>query len=1295
MHAPDDILAQRYRIVRELGRGGYGFVYLAEELSDVDLLGRATEPLVLRHVALKILRTDKKWSKRFAGEVRALCRLNHPHIVTVYGYDRAPVPYVAMEYVAGAPLSEHMGAPARAAYQTTIRWLIGVAEALSHAHARGVVHRDLKPHNILITEDGWPKVVDFGLSWLLEPDQDLSQKVGTPGYLAPELIDGDEKTADHRVDIYGLGATLFAAFAGASPFSSNTLLGTVHKQMAGTFAFPDDFPPALRPIVERCLAPDPIDRPRTAAAVAEELRRIALAPAALRAGNERAGTLSEWSTLPDRVDLRDARLERLESFDHPSRGRGVKFQLVTTSDPSVPTTGGFSYAGTPDTTPRRVHEVLEAAWPGAELSLYGARVVQNAAGGRFLAVDGSTVPVLEPYHPVSVTDVARVEGVRAGTCATRALVELRTGARPGKHLVLGALAHDTLEALMAPDAPADLDAAFDRAVQRLRWQALAAGLDDDALESMRTDLDLHFGHLASWTENELGVTRAAEATRYSSRYGLEGRIDLARIDDDTMRILELKTGSFESPEHVRQLRCYLLMWDALADATGRRVEGELLYSKKGKRKPVQRRSHENERDVVLARNHVIAMRRWFSDGDTAYRPPSCGDDPRLCDDAPCRFRRDECARQTKLLGTMSGADLDAAAVDREVWGDADETLVRVTRRYYFHWTRLIEREYRAASADMGAAFRDAGVEERIAALDALTGLTLSAVDGKAQTLTLEGHNPGVFHAGDAVLLHRGDIDEHPSASGKVQRADRSSVVVSCESTTLLEGARSDGWTLDRHQLRIGFRDLHRALFGFVSSGDLRRIERLVLPHRAGVGGQRSIAGIPTAEPDAAALGGAAGDRMLNASQQRAIQTALEGHDALLVHGPPGTGKTTVIAELAARLVARGDRVLLAACTNTAVDTMLARVVRAGVVDVLRVSSSSRATNELRDALSDAGREPGAHFTGDLERRTPRLETLSHRLRDTAVFAATANACVSSPVFGALARALDADASTTIDASDPAPPFDVVIVDEASQLTEPLALGPIALARRFVLVGDDKQLPPVVRAADAQSAQLTDLDTALDEAGVRGLDRSLFERLRPYVPSVLLQEQYRMNEGVQAFPNQCYYDGQLRAAPGVGERKLALEPADVEGLDEELTRRLDPARPSVWVDVGGEDDGRTHAAEAAEIVRTAATLAERLHRRDVLREDSIGVVAPYRAQCNAIRSGLAAALGDELARLIEVDTVERFQGREKDAILVSLVCREWNDFVMDPRRLNVTLTRARTKVVVFGAKALGRRMLEGA
>ena len=193
---------------------------------------------------------------------------------------------------------------------------------------------------------------------------------------------------------------------------------------------------------------------------------------------------------------------------------------------------------------------------------------------------------------------------------------------------------------------------------------------------------------------------------------------------------------------------------------------------------------------------------------------------------------------------------------------------------------------------------------------------------------------------------------------------------------------------------------------------------------------------------------------------------------------------------------------------------------------------------------------------------------------------------------------------------------------------------------------------------------------------------------------MLRTQYRMNNAIQAFPSRSFYSGLLQPDAKVAERNLPVPAEALAALDPELRRRLDPERPLVWVDDPGKPKARSCRQQAAEVARTAAALWRLWQHRteEVPRDAWLGIVTPFRNQCTAIRNALIAELGEEAA-LIEVDTTDKFQGREKEAILFSLVRNTWSDFVFDERRINVSLTRARSKLIVFGPKELGRRMHE--
>jgi DNA replication ATP-dependent helicase Dna2 len=251
-------------------------------------------------------------------------------------------------------------------------------------------------------------------------------------------------------------------------------------------------------------------------------------------------------------------------------------------------------------------------------------------------------------------------------------------------------------------------------------------------------------------------------------------------------------------------------------------------------------------------------------------------------------------------------------------------------------------------------------------------------------------------------------------------------------------------------------------------------------------------------------------------------------------------------------------------------------------------------------------------------------------------------------------------------------FDVAVVDEAGQLTEPGTLAATARAERFVLVGDHQQLPPVVAADDAADV----------------LGTSLFERLIDDHPeaSVRLEQQYRMAQRIQAFSSREFYDGDLRPASGAvaGQRLADLDGVEPDALPENLgdgVRFLDP---------DGTADGNTNTAEAERVGEAVdAYLAAGVTSAD------IGVIAPYRAQ--------VATIDAEIPDSVTVDTVDRFQGSSKEVILVSFVATESLDSPIfeDYRRINVALTRAKKALVLVGdADALGtdpvyRRMVEWA
>jgi superfamily I DNA and/or RNA helicase len=416
---------------------------------------------------------------------------------------------------------------------------------------------------------------------------------------------------------------------------------------------------------------------------------------------------------------------------------------------------------------------------------------------------------------------------------------------------------------------------------------------------------------------------------------------------------------------------------------------------------------------------------------------------------------------------------------------------------------------------------------------------------------------------------------------------------------------------------------------------------------------------------------------LNAEQRRAFDLAERAEDLALVHGPPGTGKTTVLVEIVRAAASRGEKVLATAPSNLAVDNLVERLVATGL-DCVRLGHPARVlpavlahTLEAKAALrEEAGiaaglveealalRRDAARRRG---RRGPgRFSESRGKERDARALLAEARALEDRAEAEVLDRAQVVLATLTgLDTRALAGRrFDLAVLDEATQATEPASVLALLRADRAVLAGDHLQLPPTILSAEAQAG---------------GLGVSLFERLvalHGEAGRVTLAEQHRMNARIMRFPSEALYGGALRAHPAVADHALDGEPllfVDTAGTG------FEEATPE-------GSDSRHNEGEA----ELAAAEVERILALGVAPGD-VAVISPYEAQVQRLRQLLATRLDEGL----EIDTVDGFQGREKEAVVVSLVRSSDAGevgFLSDVRRMNVAITRARKKLVVVGDSA---------
>jgi len=266
----------RYHILEQLGEGGMAVVY------------KAYDTRLECDVAIKVISTNKftpdavaRALKRFEREAKALAKLTHPNIVKVIDYgEYEGQPYLVMPYLAGGNLKQYLRQHGRLPWQEAAHLLLPIAQALDFAHSQGVIHRDVKPANILLTQNGQPMLTDFGVAKVVEEEATVdltgtAAAVGTPEYMAPEQTG---KNIDHRVDIYALGIVFYEMLTGRRPYEADTPLAVLVKQASEPLPrpsqFASDLPDAVEKVLIKALAKDPNDRYKDMGMFAEALERL-------------------------------------------------------------------------------------------------------------------------------------------------------------------------------------------------------------------------------------------------------------------------------------------------------------------------------------------------------------------------------------------------------------------------------------------------------------------------------------------------------------------------------------------------------------------------------------------------------------------------------------------------------------------------------------------------------------------------------------------------------------------------------------------------------------------------------------------------------------------------------------------------------------------------------------------------------------------------------------------------------------------------------------------------------------
>lgn len=414
---------------------------------------------------------------------------------------------------------------------------------------------------------------------------------------------------------------------------------------------------------------------------------------------------------------------------------------------------------------------------------------------------------------------------------------------------------------------------------------------------------------------------------------------------------------------------------------------------------------------------------------------------------------------------------------------------------------------------------------------------------------------------------------------------------------------------------------------------------------------------------------------LNASQEKAVNEVLRAKDVAIVHGPPGTGKTTTLVEAIYETLRRENQVLVCAQSNMAVDWIAEKLVDRGI-NVLRIGNPTKVNDKMLSftyerrfeghpdypqlwSIRKAIRELRAHRRRGDEKYHQKLESLKSRATELEIR-------INSEIFGearVIASTLVGSANRLLDGMK----FGTLFIDEAAQALEAACWIPIRRASRVILAGDHCQLPPTIKSIAAMKG---------------GLDKTLMQRIVERKPEVvtLLKMQYRMNEDIMKFSSDWFYHGEVVSAPEVKYRGILDYDSAMEWID---TSDMDCKEEFV-----GESFGRINKTEARLTLAVLEQYFERIGKQRILDERiDVGIISPYRAQVQYLRRLIA---GSEFFKpyrgRLSANTVDGFQGQERDIILISLV--RANDegqigFLRDLRRMNVAITRARMKLIIIG------------
>tara|TARA_Y100000588_G_scaffold393231_1_gene508160 strand:- start:11775 stop:15332 length:3558 start_codon:yes stop_codon:yes gene_type:complete len=846
----------------------------------------------------------------------------------------------------------------------------------------------------------------------------------------------------------------------------------------------------------------------------------------------------------------------------------------------------------------------------------------NYEKGEFQLVENSLL-VIEPEWLINVTSLTQFDYCERSLFNQRYSIQSQN-----EFMMKGSIIHEVFETILVNNDEKKIE---DNLNESLNKRALEFPLTGINPGTMVQAVQPHIEALSDYVENQPITEKidiASERFIINPKLGLKGKIDAVIYNVASMKAIELKTGKTYGGKvkdgHAFQAQAYSLLMEDKYDQSIK--DPTVLYSgdhpfttNLGKKVPFD---YTNKAHVMYLRNKLVLADYLF---ELEYT-----DNPRKCD--PCG--------QQQICKDLFMLEIDHDNNNLPLYRNEllDKKWSNEEKQIFYNYNKLLTEEYRVIKEIQGEYFCKK-IEERISNLKCVEINNWKGNNNNEYILYCE--NKSEIRESDAVLISddKGPVDGE-CIEAYVKTVSKNNIIINTR--VKIDESTFRPRYIDKYDSETAFERNYAAIYELLNNPNLNELkEILIKSKKAGSNHLEEIA--------------VSSDFEEYKMQDNSVRIANGIENFLLIKGPPGTGKTVTIARIIEQLKEKGKTIIVSCYTHRAVDEVIKKVKKyAPNIDLYKVGSRVYA-NENEDS-------------GNLlEKEIKKEVNLGNRIKKAV------DIIDSAPVFIGTTHAWLSGRYDNLMLKQGNDLFDIAILDEASQIILPSVLGVVRLAKKFILVGDDKQLPPVT-----QSELAKDLEKTLFE--------SLYNEYHndPNINNVtlMLDIQHRMAEPIANFISNEFYEGNLKTSENCKKQQLKIElnQSDLKDI-------IDPNQPMTLV----------HTKTSAIVPRDRTSPHEVEIITDILNNliqcgvspENIGIIAPYRAQVAEIRRSIEEKLHEAFFSSNQgnriVDTVDRFQGDERDIIIFSL-CLLHKDIpriYQDTRRINVAISRAKFKFIGVG------------